>query len=49
MGHLVLRRPRASRLSKLSRAKAPARGLEAYPDAPRLKIDRENYMPFIAE
>lgn len=37
------------KLSPSARAKAPARWLEAYPDAPWRKIDRGNYIPFIAD
>jgi predicted AAA+ superfamily ATPase len=36
------------KLSPKVRAKAPARWVEAYPGAPWQKIDRENYMLFIA-
>ena len=36
------------KLSPRARAKARARWVETYPAAPWRKIDRENYMPFIA-
>jgi predicted AAA+ superfamily ATPase len=36
------------KLSPKARAKAPASWVEAYPGAPWQKIDRENYLPFIA-
>ena len=36
------------KLSPKARAKAPATWMEAYPGAPWQKIDRENYLPFIA-
>jgi len=36
------------KVSPKARAKAPARWLEAYPDAPWQRVDRSNYMPFIA-
>ena len=36
------------KLSPKARAKAPASWVEGYPGAPWQKIDRENYLPFIA-
>ena len=36
------------KLSPSARAKAPAKWLEAYPGAPWQKIDRSNYVPFVA-